>query len=541
MVPRAATLGKKSQWLCAFDMGGEVLRFTSGGESVAVESREYGTVVFRTGMDAPSEISRTVTSISLAIQAAARTDWAEVRDRLGPIRGRRARFWFWVEGLTLEEAYQILDGRVTAARWGSPSAPSTLDITIAREEEDQAISWPRSYDTLREGDQSWTQVSTEIDDALIGRNYPTILGAPGDQGSVGANPSQGSPGLVVRVAGSTTLIVVAGHHVAATFVRIFVGGSALGNFLVTNTYDNRGVACATVSVSTVLAEDAEVYVGWSKSDTFGRGLEFQGEPVVGLGDVLSWGATQLSRAGWDTDAIQEHRSVLNQFQIDTYWNKPMTWASWVQANVALYPVMEVQGPKGRYYRLHEWRPRAVVCQGRWTTDPRGGGRRVGRTAAVAASSDAIINRLEVEYGEKPSSGRARLRLVVGPKPDEVLEGPPGGQFLEVSVGSVAAARSDSFFDPYTKVLALPSTWHQATAGQVADAVLARQAVPGRLTRYFGGLELLEFDEGAVVQISDTSFGAYIQDEYAVIEDMSLSLAGVEATVWIPGVPGDGYG
>ena len=544
--PRAITEGTSGVWLLEIDLGGEIIRVAT--RETVIESREIGDeVLFYTGLDDLSS-PLSVDSVSLRVQAGSRETWAQYRNHFGPVRGRSCRLRRWFAGQVLEDAYLIIDGVVASASWGAPGAPDLLDIKIERDVRSKSVPHPPANAVVDE--TAWPQnVGKYIGDNIRLSQYPTVIGTPGDSGNGGATapPFLGSPGLYVFDANIGDYIVIAGHHVAAQGVRLWnttqndnTGATALP---VTNGFDSRNNPVAYVDVrgnwqgGTSIEPEDEVFVGWGRDPTaWGPGLTHRGQPVLGLGDLLIWGADQLSTARWDFAQMHAQREALNLYRIDTYWNESMLWEDWVQANIIKqFPVVEVQGPRGRYYRRIETETNPRNIQGRIATFRSGSGRRVERIAAVTEVGGDIVNTLEIDYGARPTSGTARRKLNIGPTKGPV-PGPPGGAQITVNAANFLATTSNTFYGPRYRYENIPITWDPVTASLIGRYILSTQALPGRRTRYRGGNDLLDFYEYATIEIYDTSFGANFDGVLGIIEGITITPNGADLDVFVPDDP-----
>lgn len=542
-VARVVTQGNPGAWLLELDLGSERVRVAS--RAVTVHSRDVGAEVrFSAGL-ADMSSPLTIDSASLEVVAPARAGWPVYR-RKGPLRGRRARFWRWYPGLDLEDAFLVIDGVVTAAEWGAPGEPETLKLQIGWAPRERSIAWPRPGATVNSSTFDLSSTGTTVSaEKVQHQHYPTVIGAPGDGGGTDEVPFVATPGLFVRTyqrnAVTYSAVVIAGHHVEAETVRL--KNSTKGDQIVTatvdNTYDDEGRPIAMVNAydewwaGTNLAPEDEVWVGWSRSAGWGHGLMFRGRPVTGAGDLLLWGAVTLSTAPHDYARLAGNLTQLNQIKIDTYWNEPLAWEDWVQRNIlAHYPIDVIQGPAGRYYVYRDYEARPERVQARLVAG-QGGGRRVDRIAPIVERDGDVVNIVEMDYAEK-KGGSFRRKLTVGPALG-ALATPPGGAQVEASSANMAAAVSAALFGPRSKHVELPTTWDPGTAGLVARRILAESALPGRQTRYVGGEGLLDLYEYATVHLIDRTFGAEI-DALAIVEDVTITPAGIEIDVWIPEDP-----
>lgn len=540
---RGVTEGRQSAWLLEIDLGGEVIRVAT--DEATVTSRDVNDdVLFHTGMDDIS-VPASVDRLTVAVSAGNRETWGQYRAHFGPIRGRRFRLWRWYEGQILEDSYLVMDGVIDSATWGDPARPDALTMTLSRDARGLAIVYPPPDHIV--DDEGWTQNSGKyIDDSLKQQHYPTVIGSPGDSGNgpVSAPPYLGTPAMLVQHKTTEHIVVIAGHHVDATNVRLFnrTQGTRTGDVAVVNTVDEKGNKVAVVDVynewtsgNLAIAGD-EIYTGWGRGSTYGVGLTHRGQPVLGLGDLLIWGADTLSTAQWDFAEMYARRAGLNRYRIDTYWNTPMLWEDWLQANImGLFPIEEVQGPRGRFYRevVTEADPNHV--QAVLATQGSGAGRKVERISGIVETDGDIVNTLEIDYAARPTTGTARRKLNLGPRKGPV-PGPPGGAQLTLNGSNFRAATSATFFGPRYQRLEVPVTWDPVTANLIGRHVMSVSALPGRRATYRGGEDLLDLYEYATVRVRDTSYGANLDDVLGVVEGITIRSDGVDLVVYFPDDP-----
>lgn len=526
------------------DLGGEVIRVATRESSVT--SRDTGDDVrFFAGLD-PMDVPSSVDRLTVVVSAGTRETWAEYRAHFGPIRGRRFTVRRWYAGQVLEDSYLVMDGVIESAQWGSPDRPDALTLTLSRDARGLAIVHPPPESVLDL--DGWTQNSGKyIDDSLLQSHYPTVIGTPGDSGNgpVSAPPYLGTPAMLVQHKTVEHFVVIAGHHVAASNVRLFnrTTGARTGDVAVVNTVDEKGNKVAVVDVynewtdgSNLDVAGEELYVGWGRGSTYGAGLTHNGQAVLGLGDLLIWGADQLSTAQWDFGEMAARRAGLNRYRVDTYWNTPMLWEDWLQANIlGTFPIEEVQGPRGRFYRevVTEADPNQV--QAVLATHGSGAGRRVERIAPITESGDTIVNTLEIDYAARPTTGTARRKLNIGPRKGKV-PGPPGGAQLTLNGANFKATTSATFFGPRYEYLEVPVTWDPVTVNLIARHRLSVSALPGRRTTYRGGDELLDLYEYATVRVRDTSYGAGLANVLGVVEGLTIREDGVDLVIHFPDDP-----
>ncbi len=536
-VGRAATLGAVGAWLLEIDMGAQIVRVAT--EPLSITSTELGgEVAFQGGLsDFSSQL--VVDSLPVTVTAQAGQSWCDFRRRLGPIRGRRVRLWRWYEGQVLEDSYLLLEGILERVTYGDPRNPDDLRATLTRNNRALSRSYPSSRMIV--GTDTWPLPA----DRYLGEVYPVVIGAPGSRETIsgGGVPNSVTPGLIVNFQTLDKRVLIAGHHVAAQQVRVSrrsEAGDEAATIAVVNEYDSLGRAVATVQTvgstfaTGVLAND-EFVIGWDRSADWGVGLMHRGRSVEGLGDLLIWGAETLTTSRWDLAAMEGQRLAMNRFRLDTFWNDSIPWEDWVQRNVlSAFPVEEVSGPSGRYYRPIVYETNARKIRARLATVGSGSGRRVERVAPVSEGADDIVNSVELSYAASDVGNAMRKRLSLGPKAGEVplYEGLAADQ----AGADFRAAASAAYYGERSVVLEVPQVWDEATASQIAQAIIGTSALPGRATQYLGGPELLDLSEHDTVELYDTTAGACFEGDLAIVDRITIEPSAVRLDVWAPDDP-----
>lgn len=527
---RPATRGGAGVWLLDLDLGSETLHVGTRPARPRVRAAGLERVLYATGLD---DLDFRAGSERVGVRVRY-PDMAALRRKVGPLRGRRFRLWRWHPDLVLEDAYLALEGVVDAAAHADPDDVEGVSLTLARDVRALSLTYPTGDMVVD------TATWPDCDDNIFGEPYPVVLGAPGSPLANGGAPVQATPGYLVHAVNHT--ILVAGHQVAATNVRAWnlTQGTNASSLAVSHVADGRGRVVAVVdgtgafSGATSPARGDELVIGWDRF-AWGGGLRGSEGTIVGVGDLLLWGVRTLSRGTWDLGRMAEYRAALNAFKLDTFWNEPTNWEDWVQSNVlSEFPIEEVQGPHGRYYRpivyeTDRTRIRAVIA-----TPGSGSGRRVSRVSAVVESGGDIANFVEVLYGGQFGSAAYRRRLFVGPERGKI---PLFSTGIDTRVAADFRARtSHGYYNTRMRTVQIPQTWDSGTAFAVGRYVVGRDALPSQIATYEGGDDLLDLAEHDTIEVWDTSAGADFRGDLGIVRRIEILPDGARIELEVPWDP-----
>jgi hypothetical protein len=243
----------------------------------------------------------------------------------------------WREGDTWEERQILLSGLVTGYEWGGPDELLTIEATESATQDRGLLPDPGAVVSA----STWPTAPTEA----AGLFYPTILGAPGSDGTIGA------VALVVETSGSPAVaatLLVAGHPVSATSVTV-TDGSLSEIFTVTTRPDGLGRLVSTVDLSTaaVIATDPALpfQAAW---DQGGAGLlSLSGStPAVGAGAVLEV-VLSLSTLPIDRGSLAAARDTLDAYRVGAFAQLQLSPLDWItRALLPLLPIAVLTGPDG---------------------------------------------------------------------------------------------------------------------------------------------------------------------------------------------------
>ena len=291
----------------------------------------------------------------------------------------------WKQGDTWEERQILLSGFVTGYQWGGPNEVLTIEGTEAATQDRGLIPDPGAVVSV----STWPDAA----EPAIGLFYPTILGAPGSDGTIGA------VALVVEATQFDALtLLVAGHPVSAEYVTVS-DGSTSEVLAVSTAPDGLGrlVAVVDLTAATTIASDPAItyQVAW---DQGGAGLlAITGtDAALGAGSVLE-AVLALSTLPIDRGSLASARDALNAYQIGAFVQQQLSPLDWItKAILPLLPVAVLTGPDG-------WRvvpiplvPTQADCVGALYAGP-AYTQVVRMDRAQRAGFDDVANEIEVKY------------------------------------------------------------------------------------------------------------------------------------------------
>lgn len=494
-------------WLLDLDTGGEVLRI--GSEACVVTSSTAGAdVKYRAGLP-PIDAEIETDEIPLRIRA----DLWRDATRVGPLTGRSAKLRYYRGEAFLEHAIMVVSGYVAAPVVSPPDAPDAVDLTIRRgDQRSDDVCDPRAVVTADTTTAGYAP-------NLAGQAYPIVIGAPGrgTTDSSSSNPGPATPGLIIDPGGALGTILIALGHVPATSVQvwdlsIWGSSSSTDEIPVTHTTDLLGRKITTArimdGVSGTLSPDANaaIGVGWHVRSGFGRGLAHRGRDVVGLGDVLAWGAdTYAGDEVYDHGEIEARRSALNRYQIDTVINElGLPWDEWVEANLAeVFQIEAVTGPLGLYWREVAWTVDARSVAAVLVCDRSAPGEHVVRESGLAEVAVGDITReLTIAYAPSLLSGAMGRRVTYGAEQgDRVWQ---DGELRYAAHDLLARAALNR--GSVSRTIEAPNVWDPSTAELLAQTHVARLALPHTALSVSGGARLLDLPAYATVRVIDARVG-----------------------------------
>ena len=452
-----------------------------------------------------------------------------------------ARGKLWLYEANTKTAVLFLDGVVRGVEFGGIEEPVTfsLEEVVA---DDVGLFPPK---TAAIDEVSWPDAAEEI----RGERYPWVFGQPGlhydpDDGNVAYGYA--SPAYLVRKTSPNQRLLIAGHHVHATHVRLICEDTGLYNLVAVyndvDAYGNLVALCevgATGSGGGGIAEvDNKFFVKWH---THGGGVMLpDGSLMLGAGDVLRY-MLGFSRMRIDHGRVAAAVPMLNQYRIDTAIvcapDKRFTPWAWIEDHLTgLLPVSWriSPGEQGGFYPV-VWRFDATshdaVAKIRASAEPHASDNpslhsetvapnayREGR--ATFSSRSEVANEFTLEYQSDLKEGAYWSRKTLTGDLDLVAIDASASANLYCHTSRTRYRGSDGL--PQTVSIDLTSDliWEPATAVRVLSWISRKHALQSIFVSYVVDAEAVcNVEPGDVVLVTDTEL------------EFTQYLFMVEAIVW----------
>lgn len=274
------------------------------------------------------------------------------------------RLMLWPEGRATPVV--VIDGRLRKPTRGLAEQPvvGMLEEMPAR---DQAL-WPPVG--ARIDATSWPNA----DEAVEGEYYPSIFGGPG--GDLGGRESFKTPAYYVDTGGAAKKLLIAGHRVLATQVRVrntsLDAAPTADYFTVVHGQDGRGRTIAYIDLASPVgagfayAEGDGFWVSWFNSagtQQFGLELGNTGTPLRRFVDVLTYWL-ERSSVRWDRGRVSAIGPKFAGWLVDTYVQaspgRQLTPFAWIQSQLLPnLPVSPRIGPEGLHFVPWEMNATAI--------------------------------------------------------------------------------------------------------------------------------------------------------------------------------------
>ena len=325
-------------WIASLSVGGRTYRWA---ESPLVVASDSGSLAIGGGLQG-AQVSQTAPWLGL--QPETRQATLDLSPSLGanPAALLSARYMLdgsaievalWRAGDAWEERQVLLSGFVTGYDWGGPDEVLSIEGTESALQDRGMIPDPGAVVTST----TWPASAA----SAVGLFYPTILGAPGSDGTLGA------VALVVEVtAGAAVTLLVAGHPVSATSCTVSDGTTSAVLTIATQA-DGLGRLVSTVDLTgSGLFDPALTYqTAW---DQGGAGLlSISGNAAaIGAGSVLE-AVLALSTLPVDRGSLASARDFLDAYRVGAFVQQQLSPLDWVtKAILPLLPVAVLTGPDG---------------------------------------------------------------------------------------------------------------------------------------------------------------------------------------------------
>ena len=511
--PRATLLtSPPGFFILEIDTGGEVLRY--GTQSAQITDAAGVTHWYREGLQPLSvTVGGQLDSIGVTVDDAA-ARWALIVARGGALERRPAVLRRYHVGQVLEDATEVIAGLTVDAEYAAPGALQRLTVSIETRAIDQGSVPPAAAVV---GSETFGNSDPRIDGAV----FPVVIGRPGyTAASVDARPA--TPALLVELSSNERVLIAYGSthaYSAGETVTIYdytdSDNVSSGSGVVALYYDTAGQAYSAVldgAVSGVnTKEGGEYWVGWS-----GGGVaDNDGSVLRGLGSVLLYlMQTFAPQIQIDRGAMESEAVYLDNFKIDTVINDTTAPLEYIRrALVPVFPIREVRGPNGLYFRAENWLANQSDAIGLLSADSR----QVARASSVRSGGGPIANEITLKYRYERLSTYTRLRTLGARHGVWAYPGAPTDPRV---LSSLTCATSQAVYGLHSKTIETAAIWEDATAVAVLQHLSAKMAHPKRRVTITGGALLESFPPGAVIAYTDSEL--HCDQAIALVDSVTMS-------------------
>jgi len=518
-------------WLLRVDFGGSPHYIST--EPLTITRDDGTTIAYSGGLTEPAyseSLSRFTYSrdaLTLAIEA--------IFDNLDLAEHRRRGFLlsnatcelaavFRVAGTiqqTYEERIRVIDGWMSEPVYADPARPPGY-VTFSINSNPYDVIGTFFKSTMRLTETSMDALITTgqpLSDESVDKVYPFVFGNPGVFFSAtdsATSYTRGTPAYAINrtnISKEAQNVLIAGHHVGATEVRIRAGKlTAVTGLSVTNGFDKFRNPIAYVDVSsqsTAFKEKEEFWVTWYQTPTSSlptRGLSaknpFSTSGVVnGAGDLLIWACT-LGDFKVDHGAWGAARDYLNAFRFSGYVNDPDTtvW-EWIQEIAKMIPTLTIRnGPAGIYPIIQDLRSTTTGATS-ITAGP--DFHRLGPVSLEGDQGD-IVNTVVIEFAYNAQGEISQSYVVIG-EPDETEP---------ERFSSLHAAASISRYGIREKSIEAPFIYDRSTAALVAEATVQIHGQIPETVEYKAGIAYSYLMLGDQVALTDSEL--YLTDQICTV-------------------------
>jgi len=507
-------------WLLDLTWGGQVYRF--GSRSLTVTNEDGQALRYSGGLgdlgvdlafglldETPGELSIPVSLMFPAgVDVAARVEGGHDLSRA------TAELSLHIVGNTYEDRRSILTGSLSEPEYGATGEP--VSATIADLPYDDAALFPPA--NARISPDAWTALPNDQNDDQC---YPFVFGEPGQytKSDGSAASTRGSPAYVVeKPAGSSLVILIAGHHVIAPTVTIRNATAKTTTALsVVNSNDDAGNnTAAVVGLVSALGSDADTFfTNWTHGGA-ARSEEAAATLTKG-GDLLSYFLNRSSIAV-DRGRVKAASDYLNRYKFAGYLNDQVSPFEWLQDNlIPLLPISIASGPDGVY---------PIV----WRFDARAGdalahlvaGEDVHRESRVTYLNRDIINELRLSFAWEPERQKHMRTITVNGEPHSATTS-------DVITNGYAKISRDRFGARASEI-STDIVYDQTTAAAILDWKIRAGAFPSRAITYTAPASMAWLQRGDVVTLTDSDLS--LSSQVALVQSVSIRLSSLSVTLLI---------
>jgi len=497
-------------WLLELTFAGRVWRFST--ELVDIEGYVYTGSLSNVSYDeevtwASAEYDLPTAGVSVIFPE----DIAQLIAQGHDLSAATGELSVWIKGSDLDDKRVVVSGRANTADYGA--AGEAVSFSLEPDWLDNSMLYPAPNHII--DDTTWPDAA----DNSAGKTYPTIIGAAGWNLN---RPS--SPLYVVDTTAGSTVGLIAGHHVRATFVYVYDSLNNMNTTAVTNTTDALGNQVATVSLGSFPSiSDRTFWVRWGEGDidappnwynAGGMFNPFKSEksrllittddqfPVdflVGAGDVIRWA---LSASGLKVDIGRTVTSVdtLNDFLIQGFIGETVDILNWLKTEVlSLLPVSLAVSGEGVYPIVWDYQAPSVA---NLTS-----GSDIERVGRVEYQDNEIRNEISLRWGYNVATQDFAKRTKLTGDPIAETSNLVGRNVFTQSSRARFGSRA---YETETSMVADPATAYKILAWQ--SIAFSKKH---RRIQYQGDISLGWLNVGDIVEITDETL--FLSDQRMMVQ------------------------
>lgn len=407
-----------------------------------------------------------------------------------------AELSLWIEGTDYEDRRIMLIGGLTDPTHGFADDPITGTIQAEAFEDAGLIPAANQVVSLT----AWPNAA----DNAVGMAYPFVFG----QNEAYATPPAGneavSPAYVVDTTLGVEVLLIAGHAVYATQVRVKSTNTAYATVAVTKTTDGLGNVVSVLAAGTFTYIAGNDYaVSWELGGAYpnktGTGA------IVGAGDVLEL-LLERSTLPLDRGRIAAAKGPLNAFKLAGCFAESVTPYEFITANLSpILPMTLVRGPFGVYPVVWNFGAtlKDVVERVDADVDPT---IEIESPIAYEGGGKDIFNEFTLRYGLEQIGSFTRRSITLGAKRDP--DDPDSAESLSCRASQAKYGRRAKSEESIVV--------HDAATARLIVGWWARaKSLPTRTVAYSVGYDRAWLERGNVVSITDSRLA--LSNQIALVE------------------------
>ena len=352
-----------------------------------------------------------------------------------------------------------------------------------------------------------------------GQPYPIVFGDPGDFVKSGgsAGTTRGSSAFVLSTAAGVETLLLAGHHVKASTVKIrdATAKTSQNTVTVSNTVDTLGAPIATALSVNLGGIESDYFAIWNN----GGGLaNRQNDGALSGGGELLRYMLGLSSLRVDAGRVAAAEDLLNRYRFAGYIDTDVSPWEWLQDNlIPLLPVSIVNGPDGVYPIV--WRLDAAAGDAIAHLDA---AKQIKRESKVTYERRDVVNELRLSFAYDAERGIYKRTITAS------------GDASDLSLTDVypnAYARvSQIRFGKSSDTLETEIVYDQDTAQKILNWKIRASAFPSRAITYTAPASMAWLQRGDVVTLTDPDLS--LSSQVALVQSVSIRLSALSVTLLI---------